>query len=102
MFTAFVFFQTERRRTQDVARQLAEIPGVAEVYSITGEWDVVAVLRLKEFGDLADVVTGKMVEIPGIIRTNTHLAFRAFPQSLLERSFSVGLEEDEPERANDA
>lgn len=96
MFTAFVFFQTERRRTQDVARQLAEIPGVAEVYSITGEWDIIAVLRLKDYTQLSDTVTGKMVEIPGIVRTNTHLAFRAYPQSLLERSFSVGLE-DEPE-----
>jgi DNA-binding Lrp family transcriptional regulator len=95
VFTAFVFFQTERRRTQDVARQLAEIPGVAEVYSITGEWDIIAVLRLKDYSQLSDTVTGEIVEIPGIVRTNTHLAFRAYPQSLLERSFSVGLE-DEP------
>lgn len=95
MFTAFVMIQAERRRTQDVARQLAEIPGVAEVYSVTGEWDIIAVLRLKDYSELADTVTGRMVEIPGITRTNTHLAFRAFPQSLLERSFSVGLE-DEP------
>ncbi|HXX37047.1 MAG TPA: Lrp/AsnC ligand binding domain-containing protein [bacterium] len=94
MFTAFVMIQTERRHTQDVARQLAEIPGVAEVYSVTGEWDIIAVLRLKDYQDLADTVTGKMIEIPGIVRTNTHLAFRAFPQSLLERSFSVGLEDD--------
>jgi len=94
MFTAFVMLQTERRRTQDVARALAEIPGVAEVYSVTGEWDIIAVLRLRDYADLADTVTGKMMEIAGIVRTNTHLAFRAFPQSLLERSFSVGLEEE--------
>ena len=92
MFTAFVMIQAERRRMQDVARRLAEIPGVEEVYSVTGEWDIIAVLRLKEYDDLAEIVTGRMVEIPGIVRTNTHLAFRAFPQSLLERSFSVGLE----------
>ena len=94
MFTAFVMIQAERRRMQDVARRMAEIPGVEEVYSITGDWDIIAVLRLKEYHDLAEIVTGKMVEIPGIVRTNTHLAFRAFPQSLLERSFSVGLEEE--------
>jgi DNA-binding Lrp family transcriptional regulator len=94
MFTAFVMIQAERRRMQDVARRLAEIPGVEEVYSITGDWDIIAILRLKEYEDLAEIVTGKMVEIPGIVRTNTHLAFRAFPQSLLERSFSVGLEEE--------
>ncbi|TMI78636.1 MAG: Lrp/AsnC family transcriptional regulator, partial [Bacillati bacterium ANGP1] len=64
------------------------------VYSVTGEWDVIAVLRLKDYNELAEVVTGKMGEIPGIVRTNTHLAFRAFPQSLLERSFSVGLEDE--------
>ncbi len=95
MFTAFVMIQAERRRMQDVARQLAEIPGVAEVYSVTGEWDIIAVLRLKDYNDLAEIVTGRMVEVPGIVRTNTHLAFRAFPQSLLERSFSVGLEEEQ-------
>jgi DNA-binding Lrp family transcriptional regulator len=94
MFTAFVLIQAERRRLQDVARQLAEIPGVDEVYSVTGEWDIIAVLRLKDYNDLAEIVTGSMVEVPGILRTNTHLAFRAFPQSLLERSFSVGLEEE--------
>ena len=94
MFTAFIMIQAERRLIQDVARALAEIPGIAEVYSVTGEWDIIAVLRLRDYSDLADTVTGRMVEIPGIVRTNTHLAFRAFPQSLLERSFSVGLEEE--------
>lgn len=92
MFTAFVMIQAERRRVQEVARRLAEIPGVDEVYSVTGEWDIIAVLRLKDYGDLAEIVTGKMVEVPGIVRTNTHLAFRAFPQSLLDRPFSVGME----------
>jgi DNA-binding Lrp family transcriptional regulator len=94
MFTAFVMIQAERRRMQDVARRMAEIAGVEEVYSVTGDWDIIAVLRLKEYDDLAEIVTGKMREIPGIVRTNTHLAFRAFPQSLLDRSFSVGLEEE--------
>ncbi|HTD45907.1 MAG TPA: Lrp/AsnC ligand binding domain-containing protein [bacterium] len=94
MFTAFVMIQAERRRMQDVARRMAEIPGVEEVYSITGDWDIIAVLRLKEYDGLAEIVTGRMAEIPGIVRTNTHLAFRAFPQSLLERSFSVGLEQE--------
>jgi DNA-binding Lrp family transcriptional regulator len=98
VFTAFVLIQAERRRLQDVARQLAEITGVDEVYSVTGEWDIIAVLRLKDYTDLADVVTGRMGEVPGIVRTNTHLAFRAFPQSLLERSFSVGLEEEAEEQ----
>jgi DNA-binding Lrp family transcriptional regulator len=94
MFTAFVMIQAERRRIQDVARRIAEIPGVEEVYSVTGEWDIIAVLRLKDYNDLAGIVTGTMVEVPGILRTNTHLAFQAFPQSLLERPFSVGLEKE--------
>lgn len=94
MFTAFVMIQAERRKMQDVARKIAEIPGVEEVYSVTGDWDIIAVLRLKDYNDLADLVTGRMVEVAGIVRTNTHLAFRAFPQSLLERSFSVGLEDE--------
>lgn len=93
MFTAFVMIQAERRRIPDVARRLAEIPGVEEVYSVTGEWDIIAVLKLRDYDDLADLVTSRMTEVPGIVRTNTHLAFRAFPQSLLERPFSLGLEE---------
>ncbi len=100
MFTAFVMIQAERPRLQDVARQIAEIPGVEEVYSVTGEWDIIAVLRLKDYDSLATIVTDKMVDVPGIVRTNTHLAFRAFPESLLERSFSVGLEEDPPVRGH--
>lgn len=93
MFTAFVMIQAERRRIPDVARRLAEIPGVEEVYSVTGEWDIIAVLKLRDYDELADLVTSRMTEVPGIVRTNTHLAFRAFPQSLLERPFSLGLEE---------
>jgi DNA-binding Lrp family transcriptional regulator len=95
MFTAFVMIQAERRRMQEVARRLAEIPGVDAVYSVTGEWDIIAVLRLKDYNDLAEIVTGKMVDVPGIVRTTTHLAFRAYPQSLVDRPFSVGLEEGE-------
>jgi len=94
MFTAFVMIQAERRRIPDVARRIAEIPGVEEVYSVTGDWDIIAVLRLHNYEDLADLVTTRMTDVPGIVRTNTHLAFRAFPQSLLERPFSLGLEEE--------
>jgi DNA-binding Lrp family transcriptional regulator len=94
MFTAFVMIQAERRRIADVARGMAEIPGVEEVYSVTGEWDIIAVLKLHNYEDLAELVTARMTEVPGIVRTNTHLAFRAFPQSLLERPFSLGLEEE--------
>jgi DNA-binding Lrp family transcriptional regulator len=97
MFTAFVMIQAERRRIADVARRLAEISGVEEVYSVTGEWDIIAVLKLRNYEDLADLVTSKMTDVPGILRTNTHLAFRAFPQSLLDRPFSLGLEEEKPE-----
>jgi len=94
MFTAFVMIQAERRRIPDVARRIAEIPGVEEVYSVTGDWDIIAVLKLHNYEDLADLVTTRMTDVPGIVRTNTHLAFRAFPQSLLERPFSLGLEEE--------
>ena len=55
MFTAFVMIQAERRRMQEVARRLAETPGVEEVYSVTGEWDIIAVLRLKDYDELAEI-----------------------------------------------
>ena len=69
---------------------LAEVDGVAEAYSVTGDWDFVAILRVPAPDDLADAVTGRLARLPGIERTYTMVAFEAFSRHDLEAMFSVG------------
>jgi DNA-binding Lrp family transcriptional regulator len=90
MITAFVLIQTSRESTAETAEAVAEIPGVAEVYSVTGEWDLVAILRFKDFEQLDDIVTLGLRKLRGIERTQTLLAFRAYPRKLLEQGFNIG------------
>jgi DNA-binding Lrp family transcriptional regulator len=92
MFTAFVLIQTSPDSTAEAAEAIAEIPGVAEVYSVTGEWDLVAMLRFKDFEQLDDIVTLGLRKLSGIKRTQTLLAFRAYSPRLLEQGFNIGYE----------
>lgn len=96
MVTAIVMVQAERQRIQETAEALAGVPSVREVYSVTGEWDIVAVLRLGRYEDLDDVVTGHLRKVEGIVRTQTMLAFRTYSESLLDQGFGVGLDEGQP------
>ncbi|SMB88403.1 Transcriptional regulators [Deinococcus hopiensis KR-140] len=93
MVTAIVMVQAERQRIQETAEALAGVPGVREVYSVTGEWDIVAVLKLDRYDDLDDVVTGHLRKVDGIVRTQTMLAFRTYSEALLDQGFGVGLDE---------
>ena len=70
--------------------ELADVEGVAEAYSVTGEWDFVAILRLREQDQLAQVVTGRLSQLDGVRRTQTMVAFEAYSQHDLEALFSVG------------
>lgn len=92
MITTFVLIQTARDSTAETAEAVAEIPGVAEVYSVTGEWDLVAVLRFQDFEQLDDIVTLGLRKLKGIARTQTLVAFRAYPNKLLEQGFNIGSE----------
>jgi DNA-binding Lrp family transcriptional regulator len=85
-----VLIQTRHEATAETAQAIAELPGVAEVYSVTGAWDLIAVLRLNDFEALDDVVTLGLRKLPGIERTETLLAFRAYPTRLLEQGFNLG------------
>ena len=93
MVTAIVMVQAERHLTQETAEALAGVPSVREVYSVTGEWDIVAIIRLTQYEQLDDVVTGHLRKIPGIARTQTMLAFRTYSEDLLDQGFGVGLDE---------
>lgn len=93
MVTAIVMVQAERQRIQETAEALASVPSVREVYSVTGEWDIIVILKLAQYEDLDDVVTGHLRKVPGINRTQTMLAFRTYSEQLLDQGFGVGLDE---------
>ena len=92
MITAFVLIRTRREATAETAEAIAEIAGVQEVYSVTGDWDLVAILGFKDFEQLDDIVTLGLRKITGVERTQTLLAFRAYPKKLLEQGFNIGLD----------
>ncbi|PYE51895.1 Lrp/AsnC family transcriptional regulator [Deinococcus yavapaiensis] len=94
MVTAIVLVNAERSRIPETAQELANATHVKEVYSVTGDWDIVAVLRLPSYDDLDDVVTGQLRRIEGITRTKTMLAFRTYSQDLLDQGFGVGIVEE--------
>jgi DNA-binding Lrp family transcriptional regulator len=87
---AIVLIQSERSALATLGGELADIEGVAEAYSVTGEWDFVAILRLREHDELARVVTGNISQLSGVLRTSTMVAFEAYSRHDLEALFSVG------------
>jgi len=74
------------------ARALAEIPGVSEVYSVSGAWDLVAIVRVPDLERVASVVTEEFAIVPGIVRTQTLTAFRAYSKNDLEQAWDIGVE----------
>jgi DNA-binding Lrp family transcriptional regulator len=90
MTHAIVLIQSESSKLGTLGSELAGIEGVAEAYSVTGEWDFVAILRLREQDQLAQVVTGRLSQLDGVRRTQTMVAFEAYSRHDLEALFSVG------------
>ena len=90
MTNAVVLIEAERDALSTLGGALADIEGVAEAYSVTGEWDFVAILRLREQDQLAQVVTGKLSQLTGVRRTQTMVAFEVYSRHDLEALFSVG------------
>ena len=92
MVAAVVLLNVERDQINEVAEQLAAMEGVSEVYSVSGRYDLVVVLRVKTNEQLADLVTSNMLKLPGIKQTETLIAFRAYSRHDLEAAFSLGPE----------
>jgi DNA-binding Lrp family transcriptional regulator len=90
MTHAIVLVEAERGAIATLGGRMADVEGVAEVYSVTGEWDFVAILRVRDPEAVAQVVTHRFAEIDGIERTHTMVAFEAFSQHDLEALFSIG------------
>jgi DNA-binding Lrp family transcriptional regulator len=87
---AIVLIGAERSALAELGGALADVEGVAEAYSVTGEWDFVAIVRVREHAHLADLVTGRLSQLPGITRTETMVAFEVYSRHDLEALFDVG------------
>ena len=92
MITAIVFVKADVARIPEVAEAIAAIDGISEVYSVTGQIDLIALVRVRNHEDVASVVADRLNKVPGVVSTETHIAFRAYSRHDLEAAFSLGLE----------
>jgi DNA-binding Lrp family transcriptional regulator len=92
MITAIVFVKADVARIPEVAEAIAALDGISEVYSVTGQIDLIAMVRVREHDDVAEVVADKLNKIDGVLETETHIAFRAYSRHDLESAFSLGLD----------
>ena len=93
MLTAIVLIDVEASQIPEAAAAIAEVPGVSEVYSVTGEVDLIAMVRVREHDRLAEVIADKMSKVPGVLRTQTYIAFRTYSKHDLEQAFAIGIED---------
>ena len=87
---AIVLIEADRAALSTLGSALADIEGVSEAYSVTGAWDFVAIVRVPDHEQLADVVTGEIGALPGVMRTQTMVAFAAYSRHDLEALFAIG------------
>ena len=91
---AVVLIQCEIDEISEAAQAIAEIDGVSEVYSVAGEFDLIAIVRVAQHEFLADVIPGGIAKVEGVERTETLISFQVFSKHDLERLFSIGFDED--------
>jgi DNA-binding Lrp family transcriptional regulator len=92
MITAFIMFTVEPGRVKQLAEQLLDIDGVAEVYSVAGPFDLIAIVRVREHEALSDLVTERVAALGGVVRTETLTAFRAFSKRDLGLMWDIGVD----------
>ena len=90
MVSAIVLIECQKGSINQTAEALAETKGITEVYSVAGKVDLVAVIRVPDNDQLAEIVTNQLLKFPGITRTETLIAFRVFSRHDLEQMFSIG------------
>ena len=93
MISAIVLINAEVDRIPEVAEAIAEIDGVSEVYSVTGDVDLIAMVRVRQHEDFADVIADQLNKVSGVLLTQTHIAFRTYSKHDLEAAFSLGLDD---------
>ena len=92
MITTIVLIKAEPQSLTQSATRIAGLDDVQEVYSVSGEWDLVAIVRVADYERIADVVTHQIASVPGIARTMTLTAFRTYSKKDLEQAWDIGLE----------
>lgn len=89
MVTSIILINVKRNKVNEVAEHLASMTGISEVYSVTGNYDLVAVARVKTNDELSELVTGKLAKVDGVKKTDTMLAFKAYSKHDLDAMFSM-------------
>jgi len=92
VITAIVMIDAATDSIAEVAEAVAGLEGVSEVYSVAGAVDLIAVVRVREFEQVAEVIAGRINKVPGVVDTDTHIAFRAYSRHDLEAAFSIGFD----------
>ncbi len=92
MITAIVFVKADVARIPEVAEAIAALDGISEVYSVTGQVDLIVMVRVRNHEDVAAVVADQLNKVPGVTSTETHIAFRAYSRHDLESAFALGLD----------
>jgi DNA-binding Lrp family transcriptional regulator len=92
VITAIVMIDAATDAIPEVAEAVADLDGVSEVYSVAGTVDLIAVVRVREFEQIAEVVAGRINKVPGVLETDTHIAFRAYSRHDLEAAFAIGFD----------
>ncbi len=90
MLTAIVMISVEADKIPEVAQQIAELDGVSEVYSVAGDADLIAIVRVREFDQIAETIAGRLSKVGGVVHTDTHIAFRAYSRHDLDATFDIG------------
>ena len=92
MISAIVLINAEVDRIPEVAAAIADLNGVSEVYSVTGDVDLIAIVRVRHHEELADIIADQLNKVGGVLGTQTHIAFRTYSKHDLEAAFSLGLD----------
>jgi DNA-binding Lrp family transcriptional regulator len=93
VITAIVLIDCATDSIPEVAQALANLDGVSEVYSVAGHVDLIAIVRVRDFDQIAEVIAGGISKVTGVLDTETHIAFRAYSRHDLEEAFAIGFRE---------
>ncbi|MFD4368846.1 Lrp/AsnC family transcriptional regulator [Rhodococcus sp. NPDC058521] len=90
MINAIVLIHADAHRIPETAQAVADVSGVKEVYSCAGDIDLIAIVRVRDHGEIAQVVTAHINKVDGVVRTATHIAFQSYSSADVEAGFSLG------------
>ncbi|WP_199430188.1 Lrp/AsnC family transcriptional regulator [Qaidamihabitans albus] len=94
MITAIVLIHAAADTIPETAQAIADIEGVSEVYSCAGDVDLIAIIRVSAHEELADLIPGRIGRVPGVLDTDTHIAFRSYSSADTETAFAIGVDGD--------